>query len=59
MGGLFTQKTLAADKPQPFQDVARDDHLLYMFLDHKAKSTWAQWSLLMEQVSAQGTARVC
>lgn len=59
MGGLFTLKTLAADKPQPFQDVAGDDHLLYICLDHKAKSTWAQWSLLMKQISAQGTARVC
>lgn len=58
LGGLFTLITLATDKPQPFQDVARDGHLLYVFLDHKAKSTWAQesqWPLLMEQVSAQGT----
>lgn len=40
VGGLFTLKTPASDKPL-FQDVARDGHLLYMFPDHKEKPTRA------------------
>lgn len=58
MGGLFTLKTPATDK-LPFQDVARDGHLLYMFLDHKEPTrAWESHSPpLIDQVSDQGMAQ--